>query len=155
MNEKERTSADSNGKTLTILGKETVFQGTINFTDDLVIAGKFQGLIEAEGNLEIAKTASCSVERIAAKSVKSYGVIKPLSVEGDDKARSQIDAPELVELCAGSDTVANITTKRIRIEDDASLLGAVDMASPDGRDIFSLTSQEYRDHLVASRRGVE
>ena len=57
-------------KNITILGAETEFDGTLTFTDRLVITGKFTGKIESNtGDLEIAKNAVCKVESLSVNSV--------------------------------------------------------------------------------------
>ena len=40
-------------RTLTVFGAETEFDGVLEFSDDLIITGKFTGKINATGNLEI------------------------------------------------------------------------------------------------------
>lgn len=146
---------DGSSKTLTILGSETIFQGTLSFTDDLVIAGQFQGLINATGNLEISKGATCAVERISANSVISSGSILPL-IKDSDEALPEIIAPTLVELCSGSQTTANIKTGKIRIEDDTTFTGNVFMSDAHpNENIFEVTSEEYRRSLIPTHRGIE
>ena len=44
-------------RTLTVFGAETEFDGVLEFSDDLIITGKFTGRINATGNLEIEKNA--------------------------------------------------------------------------------------------------
>ena len=48
-------------KTLTVFGPETEFDGVLEFSDDLIITGKFNGKIKATGNLEVSKEAVCTV----------------------------------------------------------------------------------------------
>ena len=38
---------------LTVFGQETEFDGVLEFSDNLVITGKFHGTINASGDLEI------------------------------------------------------------------------------------------------------
>ena len=60
--EKKAEKEDRQKKNLTVFGQETEFDGELEFTDNLVITGKFSGKINATGNLEIDKTALCNVE---------------------------------------------------------------------------------------------
>ena len=54
-NEIVESIKDEDKRTLTVFGLETEFDGVLEFSDDLVITGKFNGRIKATGNLEIAK----------------------------------------------------------------------------------------------------
>ena len=87
----EATEKLDEKNTLTVFGPETEFDGVLEFSDDLVITGKFNGRIKATGNREIARDAICTVEKISAKSVVISG-----NVTGD------IEASERVEICNGS-----------------------------------------------------
>ena len=56
-------------KNITVFGEETEFDGVLEFSDRLVITGKFSGKINApSGDLEIAKNAVCKVDKIDANS---------------------------------------------------------------------------------------
>ena len=119
---------------VTVLGQKTEFIGELEFTDNLVITGKFDGKIESSGNLKIDKTAHCQVSKIVADSILVSG-----GVEGDLCATSKI------EIASGSRVVGDISTLRLRIDDNVDFHGQVTMleASPDV-DIFSLTAAEYK-----------
>ena len=60
---------DKQKKNLTVFGQETEFDGVLEFTDNLVITGKFKGEIRASGDLEIEKGAVCEVEKMTANSI--------------------------------------------------------------------------------------
>ena len=47
-------SSDQTEKNYTVFGEETEFYGVLKFTDNLEIAGTFEGTIDATGNLEFA-----------------------------------------------------------------------------------------------------
>ena len=50
-------------KNITVFGEETEFDGILEFSDRLVITGKFSGKINAPtGDLEIAKNAVCKTK---------------------------------------------------------------------------------------------
>ena len=119
---------------VTVLGQKTEFIGELEFTDNLVITGKFDGKIESSGNLKIDKTAHCQVSKIVADSILVSG-----DVEGDLCATSKI------EIASGSRVVGDISTLRLRIDDNVDFHGQVTMleAAPDV-DIFSLTAAEYK-----------
>lgn len=129
---------DNEKRNFTVLGSETEFDGVLEFTDDLKISGKFNGTIVAQGNLEIDKTAVCSVDKMSANAIIISGV-----VTGD------IEAAERVEMCYGSKVKGNVTTARLRIADNVDFEGQVTMLDkePDV-DLFSVASDEFKQSLI-------
>lgn len=128
----------SQKKNLTVLGQETEFDGEIEFTDSLVITGKFTGKINATGDLVVEKSAVCGVESIKANSVVAYG-----------KIHGNIEALERVEMCSGSEVRGDVVTGRIRISDNVDFEGQVTMLDdvPDV-DIFSVASEDFKSGLL-------
>lgn len=125
-------------KNLTVFGQETEFDGILEFSDNLVITGKFSGEIKAAGDLEIEKTAVCNVSKMTANSITISG-----NVAGE------IEAPERVEMCSGSIVRGDVSTGRIRIADDVDFEGQISMIDnvPDVN-IFSVASEEYKKALI-------
>ena len=126
-------------KNITVFGEETEFDGVLEFSDRLVITGKFSGKINAHsGDLEIAKNAVCKVDKIDANSIIVSG-----EVTGD------MNAAERVEICSGSKVSGNITTARIRIANNVEFSGDVNMLEkePDV-DLFSVASSEYKQAMI-------
>lgn len=125
-------------KNLTVFGQETEFDGVLEFTDNLVITGKFHGKIDAIGELEIDENAVCDVEKMKASSIEISG-----KVTGD------IEASERIELCSGSVVKGNLTSARIRIADNVDYEGQVSMVDeiPD-IDLFSVVSEEYKNSII-------
>ena len=123
---------------LTVFGLETEFEGSLEFTDALVITGKFTGTIKSGGALEIEKTSVCKVDVMSADSIVVSG-----QVDGNIEARDR------VELCSGSKVHGDINTARIRIADNVEFEGQVSMLEeiPD-TDIFKTASQEYKQALI-------
>lgn len=134
----DENNREDGKKSLTILGSETEFDGVLEFSDNLIITGKFNGRIKATGNLEVAHDAVCTVEKIIAKSVVVSG-----SVEGN------IEGTERVEICNGGSVVGDIKTARIRIENNVNFVGEIKMLSeePD-ENIFSVASNEYKSAMI-------
>ena len=99
---------------LTVFGQETEFDGVLEFTDSLVITGKFHGTIKATGDLEIDRSAVCDVDVMNAESIVVSG-----------KVTGRIEASERVELCSGSRVKGDIKTARIRISDNVEFEGQV------------------------------
>ena len=136
--QKSSENKRSEKRTLTVFGAETEFDGELEFSDDLIITGKFNGRISATGNLEIAKGAVCTVKTISAHSVVIAG-----AVTGDIKASDR------VELCSGGTMTGDIETPRIRIENNVEFEGQVIMLDelPD-TNLFSGASKEFKSALV-------
>ncbi len=131
-------SDDTQKKNLTVFGQETEFDGELEFSDSLVITGKFNGKINATGNLEIDKTAICTVDSIKANSIVISGEIK-----------GNIEAKERVEMCSGSKVTGDIVTGRIRIADDVSFEGQVTMLEKETDvNLFAVSSEEYKQALL-------
>lgn len=136
--EKAKNSIDDEKRTLTVFGPETEFDGVLEFSDDLIITGKFNGRIKATGNLEVAKDAVCTVEKMSASSIVISG-----AVTGD------IEASERVEICSGGSVTGDITTARIRIENNVNFEGEITMLDkePD-ENLFTVASAEYKSAMV-------
>lgn len=125
-------------KNITILGTETEFSGELTFRDNLVITGKFNGSINATGDLEISKEAICNVNNITVNSVVVSG-----------KVRGDIVSQKFVEMKNGSTIQGNVTTSRIRIEDGVDFQGKISMVeNAEKTDLFSMNSSEYKDSLT-------
>ena len=131
--------ADKPERNLTVLGDETEFDGVLAFTDNLVIAGKFRGTINATGDLKIERGAECNVDVMRAESIVVSG-----------KVQGNIEAKERVELCAGSDVRGNLEAARLRIADGVEFEGAITMvdAVPESN-VFDVASEEYKKALLA------
>lgn len=134
----DSTGISEEKRTLTVFGPETEFDGVLEFSDDLVITGKFNGRIKATGNLEIARDAICTVEKMSAKSIVIAG-----TVTGD------IEASERVEICNGGVVKGDILTARIRIENNVEFEGEITMLDSIPEDnLFSVASNEFKQAMV-------
>ena len=129
---------DDERKTLTVFGPETEFDGVLEFSDDLIITGKFNGRIKATGNLEISKDSICTVEKMSARSIVISG-----SVSGN------VEASERVEICNGGSVIGDIVTARLRIENNVNFEGQNTMLDriPE-ENLFASASAEYKQAMV-------
>ncbi|MBQ3965879.1 MAG: polymer-forming cytoskeletal protein [Treponema sp.] len=136
--ENKEVAVEKSRKNVTVLGQETEFDGVIEFSDNLVITGKFNGTINATGDLEIEKTAVCKVDTINANSLVISGRIT-----------GNMKVPERVEMCSGSKVQGDVVTSHIRIADNVEFDGQVTMLDsvPDV-DLFSVASDEYKKAMV-------
>ncbi|MDR2898056.1 MAG: polymer-forming cytoskeletal protein [Spirochaetaceae bacterium] len=127
-------------KNTTVFGKETVFQGVLEFTDNLTITGQFEGTIHARGTLVIAKSAVCRVDQMQASSI---------TVEG--KVSGNLEATDRVEMKSGSEIRGNVVTSRLRIADDVLFEGEVAMIRAEAEtDIFSASIPELKESSLLS-----
>ncbi len=121
---------------LTVLGDKTRFNGVLKFSEDLHIAGKFEGTIEAEGNLFVRKGATCTADHIMAASIVVEG-----SVQGN------LTAGDRVDMHTGSTVRGNVTASRLKIADGVNFEGTVEMirANDEGIDLFSARSDILKE----------
>lgn len=126
-------------RNITVFGSETEFDGVLEFTDELIITGKFTGKINApDGNLEIAKTSVCEVESIEVNSLVISGNVK-----------GEINAKDRVEICSGSTVQSDITTSRFRIANNVDFNGDVKMLEKEPEvDLFSVASSEFKKAMI-------
>lgn len=127
---------------LTVLGSETEFSGVLEFSDNLVITGKFTGTIKSTGSLVVEKNGTCIVDTAAAESITIAG-----QVEGN------LSATDKLEMFSGSRIIGDIEASRLRIADNVNFHGNVKMLDeiPD-IDIFSVSSIEYK--RMVSRKAI-
>jgi cytoskeletal protein CcmA (bactofilin family) len=95
----------NNKKIRTVLGKNTNFNGNLNFQDSLKINGMFTGTINATGLLVIGNEANIQAS-INAHSVVVYGTI-----------RGDVYATDRVEMLPTGRVYGNIKAKKIKISD--------------------------------------
>ena len=124
---------------VTKLGIETELDGDLEFEGKLIVSGKFSGTINArDGDLEIAKTSTCNVSSITARSIVVYG-----SVTGN------LIANERIEICKGATVIGDLETQSLRIANNVNFEGQVTMLEKESDiDLFSVASDEYKKSLV-------
>lgn len=130
---------DFEKRNITVFGSETEFDGVLEFTDELIITGKFTGTINApEGNLEIAKNSVCDVDSLEVNSLVISGNVK-----------GKINAKDRVEICSGSTVHSDITTSRFRIANNVDFNGDVKMLEKEPEvDLFSVASAEFKKAMI-------
>ena len=124
---------------VTIIGEETEFNGVLEFSDRLIITGRFTGKINAPtGELEISKTSECDVDSIIAKSIEISGRVK-----------GSLTASERIELFSGSSISSDLTTAKLRIANNVDFNGDVTMLEKEPEvDLFSVVSSEFKQACV-------
>lgn len=125
------------GPNSTELGKETEFDGIMEYTDNLIITGKFSGTIKSNGYLEIKQGAECKVDSMTAHSVVIAGTVN-----------GNINANDSLEMKSGSRVVGDVSTKKLCIADDVEFHGSVSMLDDVPEiDVFSMEPAEYKQQM--------
>jgi cytoskeletal protein CcmA (bactofilin family) len=120
-------------KIVTTLGRETVFNGVMNFKESLKIDGKFDGKIDSVGFLYIEDGAEV-VADIKARSIVVGGVV-----------RGNIVATDSLEMLDSGKVFGNVRTSRLRIADGVVFEGKCEMIKdPNLVDIFSADGEKIK-----------
>ena len=104
--------AEPNEK-MTVIAVDTQIIGEMKFEQTARILGKFEGKINAKGELQVAQGALCKAE------VKAANVTIDGTVEGN------INASKQVKLNANATMTGNVTAEKLVMSDGASLFGQV------------------------------
>jgi cytoskeletal protein CcmA (bactofilin family) len=124
---------------ITVFGEKTRFNGTLKFTEELHIAGSFEGTIDAQGALVICKGATCN-----ARYVKAASIIVEGSIQGP------LTAGDRIEMRTGSTVHGDITASRLRIADGVMFDGSVEMIRANNDiDLFSTRTDVLKDQIRA------
>lgn len=130
--------SENQTKNLTVLGRQMQLNGVLEFTDNLVITGKFTGTINSTGNLEIASSAIVDADKVSCSSLVISG-----------KIVAPIVADQKIEMLKGAVVRGDIKTKALRIEENVDFEGSVTMLdAPPDIDLFSLSGDEFKDCLA-------
>lgn len=127
-------------RTWTVLGKETVFDGVLKFSENLKIEGSFTGAIDAKGALVIAESANCKVQYIKAASIIVEGTVL-----------GSLSALKEMELRAGCFVKGDVSASRLKIADNVSFEGAIKMVndvSSVAVNMFSAETAQLKDEIA-------
>jgi cytoskeletal protein CcmA (bactofilin family) len=124
-------------RSVTVFGEKTKFNGVLRFTEELHIAGRFEGTIDAQGALVIKKGATCTADYIKAASIIVEGF-----VQGD------MTAGDRIEMRSGCKVQGNLSSSRLRIADGVAFEGSVEMLrnSPE-TDLFATRPEVLKGQL--------
>jgi cytoskeletal protein CcmA (bactofilin family) len=119
------------------LSKTTSLKGVLRFDGIVCIMGRFNGTIEAKGDLVVGKGANVECDHIYVNSITVHGLVA-----------AQIRAEDKVDLMQGSEVRGDIRAGRLRIADGVLFEGSCDMIDGDGDvEIFSLSTPEIKAAL--------
>jgi len=120
----------------TTLGSETLFNGTMKFSESLKVNGRYEGRIESSGFLYIEVGAEVSA------SLKVKSVVIGGTVKGD------IEADQEVEILETGKVYGNIRTARLKLADGVVFEGKIEMIRhPEAIDVFSATASQIKQSL--------
>ncbi len=120
----------------TTLGRETVFKGTMKFSESLKIDGKFEGDIESSGFLYIEEGALVKAD-IKVRAVVVGGIV-----------HGNITASEKLEMLSTGQVYGNIRTAKLRIADGVVFDGKCEMIKGNSDiNVFSDTVEKLKDAI--------
>jgi len=119
-----------NPSTLTVLGEETNFNGTLKFQNSLEINGRFRGSIESSGFL-LVETGAEVVATINVGTLVVRGLV-----------RGDVIAGERMEILTGGEVIGNIKCTNLIMADGSGYLGRCEMLADSTEvDVFSMSRE--------------
>jgi len=106
------------GMVATVFGKDTEFNGQLNFSSSLQIDGRFEGEIESGGYLVIGEGAEV-LANIRAKTVILMGTVK-----------GNVEATERLDIHSNGRLYGNIRTSKLKMADGVVFEGKCEMIMP-------------------------
>jgi len=111
-----RPSNETSDRTSGWLGSSLRVKGDISGTEDLLIDGAIEGLIQLEGRKLTVGTTAKLMADINARDVVVYGYVK-----------GNVHATGKIEIKKGGSVNGNLTTAQILIEDGADFRGSIEI----------------------------
>lgn len=105
----------------TVLAPDIDFKGTLKFKTSLMIKGRLNGNIEAEGHLVIGPNARVEAT-IKAGKITNYGEII-----------GNVEAKELMQMKGGASQTGDLTAPDLIVDSGCSINGSVHMAKAAGK----------------------
>jgi cytoskeletal protein CcmA (bactofilin family) len=132
-----RFSEKEKERDVTVFGEKTKFNGVLKFTEELHIAGSFDGAIDAQGILVVRKGATCNTKYIKAASIIVDGVVNGPMTAGDR-----------IEMRSGSAVHGDVAASRLRIADGVAFDGSVEMIRANSEiDLFSTRTDVLKEQI--------
>ena len=122
---------------ISMLGVTTMFKGRMVFSNSLIVKGRYDGEIEAEGNILIEETALVRA-KVKANNLELFGTL-----QGDVELKGKLD------LSSEASLSGDVKVKSITIEQGAFFKGHVTMLKDTSLiDIFSASPQQLKKMLM-------
>lgn len=113
--------AQANENGMTVIGSDTHIKGEMTFDQSARVLGRFEGTVQAKGELHVADGASCKAQ-IEAATVVVDGVI-----EGN------VIATESIQLNAKSRLTGDVAAAKLVVAEGAAISGHVSVGPDAGR----------------------
>lgn len=97
----------------TIIGADTHFKGEMSFDSSCRILGKFEGTIDAKGQLHVADGASCKAQ------------VKAANITVDGNVEGNVHATDKVQLNAKARITGDVVAAKLVVAEGASFTGHV------------------------------
>ena len=111
-------SAPASGGQRNILSNDVHINGSIKFTNDLLVDGRIEGKIASDGALTVAENAHIKAE-VKTKSVVIYG-----------KVHGNISCTERVDIKSSAEIVGDVKAGSLSIEPGAIFVGKSEVGTP-------------------------
>jgi cytoskeletal protein CcmA (bactofilin family) len=111
-------SAPASGGQRTILSNDVHINGSVKFTNDLLVDGRIEGKIASDGALTVAENAHIKAE-VKTKSVVIYG-----------KVHGNISCSERVDIKSSAEMVGDVKAGSLSIEPGAIFVGKSEVGTP-------------------------
>ena len=125
-------------KTAALLGKDASLDGTLRFSKSLRICGRFQGIIDSTGFLNVAAGAEVKAD------IKAYAAVISGKVVGN------IEVEDRLEMTSGSYVCGDVKAAKLKIADGVFFEGKCSMIrAGQDIDVFSSNREELKKSLQA------
>jgi cytoskeletal protein CcmA (bactofilin family) len=111
-------SAPATGGQRNILSNDVHINGSVKFTNDLLVDGRIEGKIASDGALTVAENAHIKAE-VKTKSVVIYG-----------KVHGNISCTERVDIKSSAEMVGDVKAGSLSIEPGAIFVGKSEVGTP-------------------------
>ena len=111
-------SAPASGGQRNILSNDVHINGSVKFTNDLLVDGRIEGKIASDGALTVAENAHIKAE-VKTKSVVIYG-----------KVHGNITCTERVDIKSSAEMVGDVKAGSLSIEPGAIFVGRSEVGTP-------------------------
>lgn len=111
-------AAPAPGGQRNILSNDVHINGSVRFTNDLLVDGRIEGEISSDGALTVAENAHIKAE-VKTKSVVIYG-----------KVHGNVSCTERVEIKASAEMVGDVKAETLSIEPGAVFVGKSEVGTP-------------------------
>ncbi len=125
-------------KTAALLGRDSSLDGTLRFSKSLRICGRFQGIIDSTGFLNVAAGAEVKAD------IKAYAAVISGKVVGN------IEVEDRLEMTSGSYVCGDVKAAKLKVADGVFFEGKCSMIRADQDiDVFSSNREEIKKSLQA------